>query len=146
MTAPQQKLVIGLGNDYRHDDAVGRVVARRLKAIEGDDVRVVEESGEGAALIEAWKGADFVILIDAVHSGGAGEPSIDLTRKLSRSRAAFSNTRHTHLASQRQSNWRARSINFRPGSSFTELKERPSTPAWASQSKQRRQPAKSFAR
>ena len=57
MTAPQQKLVIGLGNDYRHDDAVGRVVARRLKAIEGDDVRVVEESGEGAALIEAWKGA-----------------------------------------------------------------------------------------
>jgi len=71
MTAPQQKLVIGLGNDYRHDDAVGRVVARRLKAIEGDDVRVVEESGEGAALIEAWKGADFVVLIDAVHSGGA---------------------------------------------------------------------------
>ena len=71
MTVPQQMVVIGLGNDYRHDDAVGRVVARKLRAIAGDNVRVVEESGEGAALIEAWNGADFVILIDAVHSGGA---------------------------------------------------------------------------
>jgi hydrogenase maturation protease len=63
-------LVIGLGNDYRGDDAIGLIVARRLKAIAGDGVRVLEENGEGAALIEAWKGADFVILIDAVRSGG----------------------------------------------------------------------------
>jgi hydrogenase maturation protease len=68
---PRQILVIGLGNDYRGDDAVGRALARRLQPIVGDDVRVMEESGEGASLIEAWKGADFVILIDAVHSGGA---------------------------------------------------------------------------
>jgi len=71
MTALREILVIGLGNEYRRDDAVGRIVARRLKASRGDNVRVVEESGEGAALMEAWKGADFVILIDAVHSGGA---------------------------------------------------------------------------
>jgi hydrogenase maturation protease len=71
MTASRQILVIGLGNDYRGDDAVGRVVTRRLKAIGADNVRVVEESGEGAALIEAWKGADFVIAIDAAYSGGA---------------------------------------------------------------------------
>jgi hydrogenase maturation protease len=70
MTTHLQALVIGLGNDYRGDDAVGHVVARRLKAIAGDSVRVLEESGDGAALIETWKGADFVILIDAVHSGG----------------------------------------------------------------------------
>jgi hydrogenase maturation protease len=70
MTTPQQILVIGLGNDYRSDDAVGRVVARRLKAIDGDNARIVEESGEGATLIDAWKEADFVVLIDAVHSGG----------------------------------------------------------------------------
>ena len=70
MTTHLQALVIGLGNDYRGDDAVGHVVARRLKAIAGDAVRVLEESGEGAALIETWKGADFVILIDAVYSGG----------------------------------------------------------------------------
>jgi hydrogenase maturation protease len=68
---PRQILVIGLGNDYRGDDAVGRALARRLQPIVGDDVRVMEESGEGASLIEAWKGADFVILIDAVYCGAA---------------------------------------------------------------------------
>jgi hydrogenase maturation protease len=68
---PEQILIIGLGNDYRGDDAVGRALARRLQAIAGGNVRVMEESGEGASLIEAWEGADFVILIDAVHSGGA---------------------------------------------------------------------------
>jgi hydrogenase maturation protease len=62
-------LVIGLGNEYRRDDAVGLVVARRLKERVPEHVRVVEESGDGAALIESWKDADAVILIDAVHSG-----------------------------------------------------------------------------
>ena len=68
---PRQILIIGLGNDYRGDDAVGRAVARRLQAIAGDYVRVLEESGEGVALMESWKGGDFVILIDAVHSSAA---------------------------------------------------------------------------
>jgi len=68
---PGQILIIGLGNDYRGDDAVGRVLARKLQAIAGDNVRVLEESGEGAALMESWKSGDFVILIDAVHAGGA---------------------------------------------------------------------------
>ena len=63
-------LIIGLGNEYRSDDAVGRVVARKLHAESLDGVRILEETGEGATLIEAWRGADFVILIDAVHSGG----------------------------------------------------------------------------
>jgi hydrogenase maturation protease len=63
-------LIIGLGNDYRSDDAVGRVVARKLQAESLDGVRILEETGEGATLIEVWRGADFVILIDAVHSGG----------------------------------------------------------------------------
>jgi hydrogenase maturation protease len=68
---PGQILIIGLGNDYRGDDAVGRVLARRLQAIADDNIRVLEESGEGVALMESWKGGDFVFLIDAVHSGGA---------------------------------------------------------------------------
>jgi len=62
-------LIIGLGNEYRRDDAVGLVVARRLKEAAPAHVRVLEESGEGTALIESWKGADAVILIDALHSG-----------------------------------------------------------------------------
>lgn len=69
MTRHLRALVIGLGNDFRGDDAVGHIVARRLKAIAGDAVSVLEESGEGAALIDAWRGADFVLLVDAVHSG-----------------------------------------------------------------------------
>ena len=62
-------LIIGLGNEYRSDDAVGRVVARKLHAESLDGVRIMEETGEGATLIDAWRNADFVILIDAVHSG-----------------------------------------------------------------------------
>jgi hydrogenase maturation protease len=64
-------LIIGVGNAYRGDDAVGLIVARRLKAyaLETDQVTVIEGSGEGAALIESWAGAETVILIDAVCSG-----------------------------------------------------------------------------
>ena len=62
-------LVIGVGNRYRTDDGVGPVVARKLEAMNLTGVMVREESGEGAALMEAWKGAEHVIIIDAVSSG-----------------------------------------------------------------------------
>ena len=62
-------LIIGLGNEYRRDDGVGLVVAQRLKAAAPEHARVLEESGEGVALMESWKDADAVILIDAVHCG-----------------------------------------------------------------------------
>ena len=68
MTTP---LVIGLGNDFRRDDGAGRVAARRVRELAGGAVRIIEESGEGAALMDAWRGAELVILIDAVHSGAA---------------------------------------------------------------------------
>lgn len=62
-------LIIGLGNEYRGDDGAGLLVARRLREILSAPVKVIEQSGEGAALIEAWKDFQNVILIDAVHSG-----------------------------------------------------------------------------
>ena len=64
-------LVIGLGNEYRRDDAVGLVVARRLKEAAPESVLVLEETGEGASLLESWQDAGTVILIDAVQSGAA---------------------------------------------------------------------------
>ncbi|MBL9168828.1 MAG: hydrogenase maturation protease [Verrucomicrobiales bacterium] len=64
-------LLLGLGNDFRGDDGVGRVVARRLAQTEWPGVTVREESGEGVTLMEAWKYADSVILVDAVQSGDA---------------------------------------------------------------------------
>jgi hydrogenase maturation protease len=63
--------VIGVGNEYRSDDAVGIVVARRLRELLLAKITVLEESGEGAALIDSWKGATWVMLLDAVHSGAA---------------------------------------------------------------------------
>jgi len=64
-------VVIGVGNQYRHDDGVGPAVAQRLRRGMPAGVAVREESGEGAALMEAWRDAPLVILIDAVRSGAA---------------------------------------------------------------------------
>jgi hydrogenase maturation protease len=60
--------VIGVGNDYRSDDAAGLVVARRLRA---RGIEVLEHEGEPVALLEAFAGRDAVVLVDAVRSGAA---------------------------------------------------------------------------
>ena len=62
-------LIIGVGNEFRGDDGVGIVIARRLRAEAPAHVTILEASGEGAALMETWKGAPRVILIDATRSG-----------------------------------------------------------------------------
>ena len=64
-------LVIGVGNEFRSDDGVGILIARRLRNRLPGDVRVVEASGDGGALLEALKAANSTILIDAVRSGAA---------------------------------------------------------------------------
>lgn len=61
-------LVIGIGNRYRGDDALGPMVADELKSA---GFNAMEHSGEPAGLMESWKGHDRVILVDAVFSGGA---------------------------------------------------------------------------
>ena len=68
---PFLKLIIGIGNEYRGDDAVGLIVARRLKDRLMDSVTVLEQGGDGVALMEAWRSAETVIVIDAVASGAA---------------------------------------------------------------------------
>ncbi len=62
-------LVIGIGNHYRSDDAVGLIVARKLKEKNLSHVMVIEARGEGAALMEWWKDANTVIVVDAIRSG-----------------------------------------------------------------------------
>jgi hydrogenase maturation protease len=59
-------LILGIGNRFRRDDGVGPAVADRLAAL---GVAVQEHSGEGAGLMEAWSGADRVVVIDATQSG-----------------------------------------------------------------------------
>jgi len=62
-------LVIGIGNEYRSDDAAGLVVARRLRQLSLGNITVIEASGEGTGLMESWEGADTVIIVDAASSG-----------------------------------------------------------------------------
>jgi hydrogenase maturation protease len=66
---PTRLLVIGIGNAYRSDDAVGLVMARHLRPLLPDHVTVVEAPRDGIALLDLWRQADAVILIDAVCSG-----------------------------------------------------------------------------
>lgn len=62
-------LCIGIGNEFRRDDGIGIEVARVLRTMKLPHVRVIEQTGEGAALMDAWAGAERVILVDAVLSG-----------------------------------------------------------------------------
>ena len=61
--------VVGLGSTLRRDDAVGLRAAQYLKHAAGAAVTVVEEERDGAALMQLWKSADVVILLDAMASG-----------------------------------------------------------------------------
>jgi hydrogenase maturation protease len=62
-------LVIGIGNSDCGDDSVGRSVVRRIKRRNLPFLRTIEHEGEGASLMDLWKGANHVIVVDAVSSG-----------------------------------------------------------------------------
>lgn len=61
--------IIGIGNPNRGDDGIGRFVAQNLRRHSRDNLEVIEHDGEATSLMDAWRGIDTVILIDAVQSG-----------------------------------------------------------------------------
>jgi hydrogenase maturation protease len=63
--------IIGLGNEFRGDDAVGLLAARRLRQEVGDRAEVIEAEMAGVDLVELMEGAQAVILVDAARSGQA---------------------------------------------------------------------------
>ncbi len=63
-------LVIGVGNPDRGDDAAGRAVAARVKALGRGNFRVIESDGEAASLLALFARSDTVILVDAAVSDG----------------------------------------------------------------------------
>ena len=63
------RLVIGLGSLERGDDAIGRLIARRLSARGG--IEVIELEGEAGALVECLDGAEAAYIADAAVLGGA---------------------------------------------------------------------------
>jgi hydrogenase maturation protease len=70
--AERRPLVIGVGNRFRRDDGVGPAVLDLLREHGADaDLRLVESSGEGATLIDLWRGEGQVMVIDAVRSNSA---------------------------------------------------------------------------
>ncbi len=62
-------LVLGLGNDILGDDAVGLLVARRLRAFLSDSVIIVESGGGGLDLLDLLEGYDRALLLDAIMTG-----------------------------------------------------------------------------
>jgi hydrogenase maturation protease len=61
--------VIGVGNRWRGDDAAGLLGARRLRDLAPEGAEVAELEGEPISLLDAWEGAEAVIILDAVSSG-----------------------------------------------------------------------------
>jgi len=53
----------------RGDDAAGLAAARQLKRAFAERVEVLESGGDGAQLMQAWKGVRSVIVVDAAASG-----------------------------------------------------------------------------
>lgn len=60
-------VVIGVGNAWGGDDAVGLRVA---EAVRGRGAEVIVHEGEPTALLDLWEGAETAIVIDAVAAGG----------------------------------------------------------------------------
>lgn len=67
---PPRLKIIGVGNEWRGDDAVGLLVVRRLKAGRLPEVSIAECRGTVTVVREAWRDAAGVIVVDAVVSGG----------------------------------------------------------------------------
>ncbi len=62
--------LIGVGNHFRRDDAAGLEVAARLRATRPPGIRIIEEEGEPASLIQCFELMQEALIIDAVSTGG----------------------------------------------------------------------------
>jgi hydrogenase maturation protease len=62
-------VIIGVGNLLHGDDGIGIAVARGLQGQVSSEVAIHEEPGDGLRLLETWRGASSIVLIDAMRSG-----------------------------------------------------------------------------
>lgn len=65
------RLLIGLGNRLRGDDAAGPEVAR-LVAERDPEARVVQHEREPSDLLDLWQDAEEVVVVDAVEGANPG--------------------------------------------------------------------------
>ena len=66
-----RRVVLGIGNPERGDDAAGREVARLLRKMLPQDVAVAELDGDAADLLTRLEGAAAAFLVDACASDGS---------------------------------------------------------------------------
>lgn len=67
MTA-DETVVIGVGNEFRHDDGVGPAVVDRLGRRGLPGARLAVADGEPVRLIELWAGARLAVVVDAARA------------------------------------------------------------------------------
>jgi len=71
MSPPTPTLVIGIGHEWRGDDAAALLVARHLREQDCPQVLVREMSGNAADLLNTWQEAAAVMVVDAIHGPAA---------------------------------------------------------------------------
>jgi hydrogenase maturation protease len=67
---PVAAIVIGVGNSWGGDDAVGLRVIERLRDRVPAGVALAQHEGEPTTLLDLWEGARAAIVVDAVSAGG----------------------------------------------------------------------------
>lgn len=65
----KKKMIIGIGNRYRCDDAAGILVAERLSELINNSVEILLQDGEATRLIDSWNKNDMVVIVDSTSSG-----------------------------------------------------------------------------
>ncbi|MGW4898557.1 hydrogenase maturation protease [Kitasatospora sp. NPDC004240] len=66
-------VLIGVGNEYRHDDGAALAVLAELTSSGVEADRIALCDGEPTRLMDLWDGADLAVVVDAVH-GHPGRP------------------------------------------------------------------------
>jgi len=62
-------LVLGLGNEYAGDDAIGVLAVRALRGELAMDADMVESAASGLALLEVLAGYEHAVIADSIRTG-----------------------------------------------------------------------------
>jgi hydrogenase maturation protease len=61
-------LVIGVGNPMRGDDGIGPAAVEALRGRVPQDTVLVVSDGEPARMLDLWRGADTVVVVEALRA------------------------------------------------------------------------------
>ncbi|MCP2328746.1 hydrogenase maturation protease [Hamadaea flava] len=64
-------LVIGIGEEHRHDYALGLVAVRELRSPHTQGIEFMESDGEATTLVDAWADVPLAIIVTAGDMGDA---------------------------------------------------------------------------